>query len=153
MADLRHSFDFDEVDGGMLVGRAAALAEWRHRKEKDEFRRLVASLSATKWAKENPERRKANALRFWRKYWPRVKDRENAKDRARRLETYKANPTVYRCQECGAEFCRAPWYRTRSGVKPSFCTHACWSRHRYHRSHPEAKYIKRPVNRRPRLRS
>lgn len=135
--------DYEERTTGMLIGRQAALADWRFKKEQREFEKQIKSLRAVKWNREHPERRKEIANRYARK--PEVVAHQTAAStaRKRRLRQKKRltnGAPVYRCRECGAEWCRTPWVR---GPPGEFCTEACRQRFRYQERTPGARRIRR----------
>lgn len=123
-----------ELDG-FLVGRELRVADWLHRKQKREFTKLCARIRATTHQnaiyEEGGER--LDALRERKRRWAaenRDRDATNARDRARRLERYRRDPTVCRCEGCGAEWCLL--FRP-GGPRPRFCGHSCQERERYRR--------------------
>lgn len=140
----------DWVDG-MLVGRAAALAEWSIRKEIDdpEFKQLCERLrwrnyAKKKWARLSPEeKRKINAYREeWRRQHPercreisreaqrrrrqdkKKRDKDNAARRAefQRKTQIRRSETVYICAECGAQWCQLGRIPSRP---PKYCSRVC----------------------------
>lgn len=137
--------DFEDAQSGFLVGHAAKLADWRFRKEQEEFNRLVNVLRAKKWDLEHPERRRERANRYARK--PEVVVRQTAATTARRrkqrhAERLAKGGEVFRCLECRAEWCPAPWARGLAG-RGRFCSAACYERERYQRLTPGARRIRR----------
>jgi hypothetical protein len=129
---------------GYLVGKAAKLADWHHKKDKESFKALCARLRTAKWqreAKTDPRKKKLKAAKH-RRYnaKPENKARQLAGQKRRRLEAYKRNPTIFTCVECGAVWCRAPWVR---GVPPRFCGSACRLRWKYQARTKGARRIKR----------
>lgn len=87
---------------GFLVGKSAALADWRHRKEEREFEALCVRL------------RQRNYLRR-----PEVAAHRNAVRRDRRMQQHRA--TVHSCAQCEAQFCRL----TIAGHAPTYCSPDC----------------------------
>jgi hypothetical protein len=136
--------DYEERRGGMLIGRQAALADWRFRKEQREFEKQIKTLRAAKWNQEHPERRKEIANTYARK--PEVVQRQARTSTARRhrarAKARVAGARVYRCKECGAEWCSAPWTRGLAG-RGEFCGDACRQRYRYQEKTPGARRIRR----------
>lgn len=146
----------DWVDG-MLVGKAAALAEWSIRKEIDdpEFERLIGRLQQKRyWANLDPETKAR--IRSYREQW-KEENREqyraavrNAKrrgradgarwyenEKCRKREKFKKNDTqrmrkeVYTCVVCGAQWCIA---RGRiPSRRPKYCSQPCRSKANYER--------------------
>lgn len=115
---------------GFLTGKSAAIADWQHRKEERAFGVLVNRLRVRKWQKENPERRRAIALRYARK--PDVVVKQCAREKARRRQAFKANTPVHTCEQCGAQWCRVPVKgRLPRGMTPRFCGDACAQINRY----------------------
>lgn len=121
MAD---SYDRDETFGygqyeGMLVGKDAALADWRFKKENEEFERLCATLRAKKWAKENLER--ARELRRKNGKKPATMAYRATWKREKRLKAHRALPPIA-CLHCAAAFCVIrPMVRRR----PVYCSPSC----------------------------
>ncbi len=94
-----------------------------------------------RWARANPERRRKINNRYASK--PEVVRRHVEADlrrkRAKRLAARIAGKVeVYRCLECGAEWCPAPWSRGMAG-RGEFCEERCRLRYRYHQRHPDAR--------------
>lgn len=127
--------DFEDRQTGMLIGRAAAMADWSFRRDQRDFAKLVAVLRAKKWAQENPEQRKAIANRYAAKPEARAQALQLAKERRAR----KPIPVLV-CSECAALFIKAG---RKGGTVPKFCSTACYSRNRYQRLTPGARRIKR----------
>lgn len=131
----RHSSDGDrapmtiggESADGFLVGRAAALADWAHKKEKREFAKLVARLRALRWFRANRARAMANIRRWqaanrgkmnvYNRSW-RASNRAAYRDGQRRRKLAalrrRAEAKVYACVICKAEWCR--WIPPGSGI-------------------------------------
>lgn len=126
----RLPLDFEEVRGGMLVGRAAALAEWQWQREKRDFRRLVKNLTHYAWCRSHRELRREIANAYRRK--PEVSARLAARKRRVRLAQYKDAPPVFTCRNCGAQFSHVPW-RRMGGPVPHFCDNLCWQRYEHPR--------------------
>ena len=87
---------------GFLVGKSAALADWRFRQEEREFDALCARL------------RQRNRLRR-----PEVAAHRNAVRRDRRAESHRG--VVLACAVCVVEFCRV----SIAGHAPTYCSHEC----------------------------
>jgi hypothetical protein len=95
-------FDVDYSErAGFLVGKSAALADWKFRKDDREFKKLCARLYQRNWmARErlrNPERLRAR-LRAWRE---RNREKIRAQERARRAK--KRRPKFIVCVVCRAK--------------------------------------------------
>lgn len=99
-----------------------------------EFAKVVNRLRAKKWAKENPERRKEIARRYYQKPDKKARQLELAAKRYKARQRTEAR--VFTCRECSAEFCKAPWTK---GPLPNFCRDACYQVNRYHRLRPGAR--------------
>lgn len=85
-----------------------------------EFAKVVNRLRVRKWAKANPERRRAIANRYALK--PENLTRSMELARARRYELHKKKPPIV-CTECGVLFCAAK--AARGSYKREFCTNRC----------------------------
>lgn len=125
--------DYEDLKSGFQSGKAAALADWAFRKEQAEFVKVVNRLRVRKWAKENPEKRRAIANRYARK--PGVSDRTTLLSKRRRHERHRKAGKVIVCAECRAAFCEV---KPRRGLPRRFCTANCDARFRYHAKHPNA---------------
>lgn len=104
-----------------------------------EFAKVVNRLRVLKWQKANPQKKRANGLKYSRK--PEKRSRQltlSAKryQERRREERQRADAVVFTCRECEVMFCKAPWTK---GPSPNFCQNACYQRNKYHRDHPEAR--------------
>lgn len=117
--------DYDEAQHGMLVGKAARLADWAFQREQEDFAAVVNRLRVKKWAKENPEARKAIARRYARKN----RARQVKQQKELRHARHRAEGKVYACPGCGARFCRLPG--TARGIPPKWCMTACYTRTKY----------------------
>lgn len=158
-----------KVDGdwcdGFLVGRAAALAEWRLRKEIDdpEFERLIdclrqkrywANLSPEErarhiayrkqWRKDNPERYRAavrEAKQRGRKRGAAWYENEKARRRAKRAVAAekRRHETVYTCVEptCGAQW--SIGLGPLPQVAPKYCSTRCSSKANHRRGKAAGK--------------
>lgn len=116
----RPDLDFEDVKSGFAVGRAAAISDWQFRKEVRDGEKQIAVLRAKKWAKEHPEQRKANVLRYIHK--PAVKARQLKQQKARRWARICRERGVFTCEwkRCGAQFCQVPW--CAKGPPPRYCS-------------------------------
>lgn len=99
------------------------------------FEKKIATLRATKWAKENPERRKTNANRYANKP-------ENSKHsvdlaRERRQQRHRGEAKVFTCADvdCRLQWCLVPWAK-RGGRPQRFCSATCCARAKYRELHP-----------------
>jgi hypothetical protein len=104
---------------GYAIGREARMRDWVHRREKIDFEKLINRLRVAKWAKANPERRRAIARRHARK--PEV--RAKANERRRRARDAAVRAVVYACAHCGTTWCPVPWRQPRSNT--SYCSTRC----------------------------
>lgn len=129
--------DFNEIESGMMSGKAAAIADWRFRKEARDFNRQIACLRASKWNREHPERRREIMKAHNAK--PERRAAQNECHRRRRA----AKPReTFVCAECGQTKERA-----RKGPPPKFCGSACYQRAAYQARTPGARRIKRKSGR------
>lgn len=128
--------DYSERDG-FMVGRTAAIADWRHEKEQREFSAYCKRLYLERWRKANPAKVAAYNRAWWSKPAVRARCNERRK-RARR----KQDATEHVCPECQVSFCfyRAPWV---GGPRSKFCSSACYQRDRYQQRTPGARRIRR----------
>ena len=155
----RHDDELD-VDyserAGFLTGKAAAIADWRFRKEqKDpEFRRLVWRLQAKKyWAEKDPARKAA--IVAYRERWreehrelhnaysrkAKRKRRNNPEIRAAEISAKRAKraaasqrrraATVYTCEVCGSQWSPIGRIPTQP---PKYCEQRCASKAAYARA-------------------
>lgn len=111
------------VDGLQFDSRERRIQEWRERKEAREFARLVESLqkrNSARRALQDPvrlerikehRRKHAASGRKWKR------------ERERRIEKYKADPVVCKCQQCGATWCVV--YTKKSQKASKFCGIKC----------------------------
>lgn len=134
--------DYEDRRSGMLIGRQAALADWSFRKEQRAFERQIKSLRAVKWNREHPESKRAHNQKWWARRPPEKKASDLAAKKRRRRAATAATAKVYRCRECGAEWCPAPWARGLAG-RGEFCGNACRQRWRYQEKTPGARRIRR----------
>ena len=160
MTHRPRSVDPDAVEehfterNGFLTGKSAAIAEWRHRKERKAFDVVVNRLRVRKYEREarangGPalEKLRARALRYSRK--PEVVAKQTARQKALRRARAKQSPRVFICdmEDCRAQWCRVvlPGKRLPSGPAPRFCSEACAQIHRYRQ---KAETAARTVTRR-----
>lgn len=157
-------FDEDGAPLGFQVGRAAALSDWRARREgtKDPaFQRLVWRLQARKywgaknpaskarirayrkqWAETNKERyreavnRCRRRLRANPEYWARELAAKRARHAAKSAERRAA--TVYTCETCGHQWGPDPAKRIPTRP-PKYCSTRCRSKAQYQRMTPEQR--------------
>jgi hypothetical protein len=123
---------------GFQVGKAAAIADWLHRKESAEFERLVARLRARNWVRKVYAEGGARLedLRRKSREWVRRAAKTPtgrarlARSKERRRDRYRANAPVLTCQNCGAQWCRLPWLRGLAAHK-RFCTESCRGKWKY----------------------
>jgi hypothetical protein len=104
-----------EERAGFMVGKAAALADWSFRKDEKAFARLVNSLRVRKWQRENPEKSRAKARRWWAKH------REEAL--AKQRERSRRAPRQQTCDVCQKPFA-LPYPHPRGSV-PKRCSDEC----------------------------
>lgn len=106
--------DYSERNG-FLTGKAAAIADWYHRKGKAADQKLYAVLRARRWVQNNPERARENNRRA------------DAKKYARRREENAAlvRGAVLTCERCGTQWCRIPMGKKTSGTTPKYCPNGC----------------------------
>lgn len=124
-------FDGDHADGldyseraGFMVGRTAAIADWRHRKEREEFRAYCKRLYLKRWRLANRDK----AAVYNRRWHTKPEIQARLRDRKRQARQ-RQDTTVHACAECRVEFC---WYRASwvSGPRSEFCRSACYQRAR-----------------------
>ena len=153
------TWDEDGASQGFQIGRSFAILEWRHKKEAEEFQRLVWRLQARKyWAAKNPESKAR--IQAYRRQWalahpeqvqgynakakarlrsnPAYREKEAATMRAKRAiatAERRAN-TVYTCAECGTRW--SPVRRIPSRP-PKYCAQPCKSRAAYRRARAAGK--------------
>lgn len=96
-ADEGFDLDYSERQG-FLVGKAARLADWRFRKEKKEFARLVRNIQQSK---------RLPYHKAWKARW--------------RLAKHRANPPVHACRTCAVEFCTV----RPTEAPPKYCSNGC----------------------------
>lgn len=110
-ADRGDELDVDYSErNGFLTGKAAAIADWMHRKDKVSFEKVVAVLRNKKWRRENPEL----ARDLQRRMDLRQRERRHAK------YVYLTRGHVLTCGWCGAQWCRIP--RPKMGPTPKYCS-------------------------------
>lgn len=143
----------DHTPIGFQVGRAAALSEWKFRREADDpaFKRLVLRLQARKqWADKTPE--KKSRIREYRQTWEQanraerlaatnqarrkrrtkaIRAKEAAAKRARRAE--RRIGIVYVCLQCGQRWQQDPEKRFPSR-RPDYCSRSCRAKAAYRRA-------------------
>lgn len=100
---------------GFMVGKTAAMADWKFRKDEKAFTRLVATIRATNWNRANSVRRKVIALG----YWNRNKERLNA---AKRVKARRA-PRSRKCDMCPVVY-ELPYPHPRGRVR-RVCSDEC----------------------------
>lgn len=106
------------------------------------FAKLCASLRATKWNREHPERRAEIQSAYNAK--PERKARHLASARKRRAARMAALAAqVLVCAECGDQFRRKVTRGRFFGPSPKFCGEACAQRAHYQVKTPGARRIKR----------
>jgi len=87
--------DFNDLDTGFMIGRAAAMADWAFKKEQREFETLIANLRAANWRREHLERSRAIQKKY--RSTPKAKarakqlDREDPERRRAKQRKYKAS--------------------------------------------------------------
>ncbi len=114
LSDGGDGIDFSER-AGFMSGKSAAIAEWSFRKSEREFGVLVNRLRVRKWQKENPAKRRATALRWWRA------NREKAN--ARHCELARKAPRSRKCDMCPVVY-ELPYPHPRGGVR-TCCSDEC----------------------------
>lgn len=139
MSAARVAVDYEDMKMGFQFGKAAALSDWSFRNEQAAFKKVVNRLRAKKWARENPEKRRAIANRYARK--PGVSARQVALSKKRRHARHRAAAPVVTCAECRVEFCATK--PQRGGRPRKYCSTACMQRERYQRITPGARRVKR----------
>lgn len=122
--------DADPIDyserAGFQVGKAVALADWRHKKEKGDFAVLVNRLRVKKWQRENLDKKRAKG-RAWAA--AHAAEQLNYQRECRRKRA-RARGEVYFCKHCGTSWCPVPWARGKQG-RGEFCGHRCYHNWRY----------------------
>lgn len=91
--DPEFPVDFSEKQG-FLTGKAAAMADWAHRKEAGQYERLFERLRARNWARRDrqlrPGRAQARCLAWRRANRDRVRASDRRQKRAARLRQLRA---------------------------------------------------------------
>lgn len=134
---------------GFLTGKAAAIAEWSHRKEKKAFAKVCNVLKACKWQRENPERKRRNGLAYWQRHRDELTVKHRLRQRRKRAKEWKPDTTVYTCKGCGTQWCRVlpkpagDDLTRRSGgrVKPQFCSGECNRKWRYEQKKQDPAWV------------
>lgn len=123
--DPELDIDFSERSG-FLTGKAAALADWQHRKDAKAFAKLVAVLATRRWRIRNPK--KARDL------YRRADLRRRARRHAAKVALTKGH--VLTCAWCGTQWCRIP--RPKMGPTPLYCCadHGTAARYERHAADP-----------------
>lgn len=98
MTDL--DLDYTER-AGFMVGRTAAIAEWRHRKEVGDFERLCSKLYQRKWARMKRQRA-PEAMRAYQRGW-RARNAERLRESERRRMAARRKPRFILCASCGTK--------------------------------------------------
>lgn len=111
---------------GFSSGKKAALLDWSFRREQRDFDKLVQRLRVRKWQKEHPAQKAASQKRYNDK--PSSRAKMLACQKAARRRRQRAAPTLFTCERCGVQWCKAPWTR---GLRPRFCGDNCYAVHRY----------------------
>jgi hypothetical protein len=110
MRRANEDLDLDYSErAGFLTGKSAAIADWRHKKDKQQFERQCAVLRTNRWRKKNPARVRENQRKADRK----KRDRRHAEF------TFLTKGTVLMCAFCGTQWCRIP--RPKMGPTPKYC--------------------------------
>ena len=111
--NVEMSFDWAEMDGFQFDGRSRAIAEWRQRKDDDEFQRLCARLYKRNWAREE-RRRDPEKVRQRQRDWRnanRERVRRNENERRARKRAQRP-PRVCQNPRCRKEFMPQHYYNT-----------------------------------------
>lgn len=106
-------------DRGFLVGRQAALADWRFKKENEGFEKLVATLRVEKWRNANLEHAREWGRTNGKR--PEVHAYRMGWKRAKRLQEHRKAPPLT-CKRCRVEFCLL---RPHKGQEPAYCSSPC----------------------------
>lgn len=123
---------YAEIVGGKVdgfqVGRAAAMLDSLHRKDKREFEELCRKLYARNWARKRRELDPEGVRQVHRDWRDRNREqvRKDARERARKK--YRARAPLCTCAECGKKWKPAPCYAPVPGVttrKAKFCSLKC----------------------------
>lgn len=120
-----------EWTDGVMVGRQAALAEWRHRRETREFEKLCARLRARNWVRKiyAAGGDRLGLLRAYQAKWAREHRAAQLVAQKRWRHRRRVWPVV-QCVGCGAVF--SPWSpHGLPSIVPQYCTEACRQRARY----------------------
>lgn len=118
----RIALEHDDLAFGYAIGKAHALAEWQHRREKREFAKLCARFKFAKWYREV----KAEGGDRWERLLERSRAQTREKNRKRdeaKAEAFDRTPR--QCPGCPAVF--VPEFR--AGPPRVYCTAACGLRH------------------------
>lgn len=115
--------EYGNVDGLQFDSRERRIQEWRERKEEREFAKLVESLQK----RNSAQRRRQDPVKLERIREHQRKHiasgRKWKRERERRIEKYKADPVVCKCQQCGATWCVV--YAKKSQKASKFCGKKC----------------------------
>lgn len=106
--------DYSERNG-FLTGKAAAIADWSHRKEQKAFEKIVETLRVRKWRVDNPDKAHELGVRQAR--------RRLEKRRLENIALVRGH--VLTCARCGTQWCRIPNGRKTAGTTPRFCPNGC----------------------------
>ena len=131
IAEAGFELDDEGMPDGWQMGRAARIADWKFRKEQEEFEELCRVLQHRKSSLAYLEKLRSTSegrehlRRIHRRYRQRHHARLRQMERQRRLAAYQADPPVCTCRECQVTWC--PLYGT---PRSSFCSKRC--RNRWH---------------------
>jgi len=113
---------------GALVGKSAAIADWRFRSEQRDFEKLVQRLRSRNWARRERAERPEVARTRLKRWRDANRERVRAADRRRRAR--KRRTRLIACKVCAA---KVPATRRKL-----FCGRTCrnkfWGQHRPPRS-------------------
>jgi hypothetical protein len=122
---------------GFLTGKAAAIAEWSHRKRKEVDQRLYAVLRVRRWRMRHPEEARVLSAR--------ADARRYAKRREEIAELVRG--FVFTCARCATQWCRIPGGKRTSGTKPKYCPNGCGRKARHERARASLERRREAVRR------
>lgn len=144
MSDRDFDVDYSER-AGFLTGKAAAMADWAHRKDAKAFEKLVNVLRVKKWQKANVLHVRAVRRDYVKRPERKLLRAEKAK--RRRIQAWEPDATVLTCRHCGTQWCRVV-PRVVAGVRgrgpgpvPEFCTEAHARRFRYEQNRRDPVWL------------
>lgn len=123
----------DGTPDGFQVGKSAALLDWQHEKERQEFKKLCQRLYSRNWARKFRERYPEKAREQCQRWREANRDRNREIERNRMRAQREKSRSLCVCEECGKSWKPAPRYTGRKAPterKARFCSKKC--RNRWH---------------------